>query len=68
MSRLYFGPPEWLSRRFTARDRRAFAFWSFVAACVGSIPFGRSVLWVTLLSLLALISTFTSETPVEEES
>lgn len=67
MSRLVYGPPEYLSRRFTARDRRAFAFWSFVAACIGSIWFRSAVAWVTLLSLLALISTFTSETPVEEE-
>jgi hypothetical protein len=67
MRRWYYGPPDWLSRRFAARDRRAFAFWSFVAACAGTVPFGRSVLYVTILSVLALVSTFTSETPVEDE-
>jgi hypothetical protein len=29
--------------------------------------FGRTVLYVTILSVIALIPTFTSETPVEEE-
>lgn len=65
--RVYYGPPEWLAHNWSARDRRAFAFWSFIIAVVLSVPFGRAVLWVTVLSLLALISTFTSETPVEAE-
>lgn len=65
--RIYYGPPEWLSTRFSARHRRAFAFWTFILAVIGSIPWGRDVLWVTTLSVLALVSTFTSETPVEEE-
>jgi hypothetical protein len=67
IKRFYYGPPEWLVTHWNAKDRRAFAFWSFWLAVALSFPFGRQVLWVTVLSLLALISTFTSETPVEEE-
>jgi hypothetical protein len=44
-----------------------FGFWTFVLAVIGAFIFGREVLYVTILSILALISTFTSETPVEEE-
>ena len=67
MSRLFYGPPDWIVTRFGSRDRRAFGFWTFVLACVGSLFFGRAVLWVTVLSVVALIPNFTSETPVEHE-
>lgn len=44
-----------------------FAFWSFVIACALTPFFGKTVFFVTLLSLLALTSNFSAETPVEEE-
>jgi hypothetical protein len=65
--RAVYGPPEWLVRRFSARDRRAFGFWTLILAGVGAIFFGRAVLYVTILSVIALVPNFTSETPVEEE-
>lgn len=67
IGRLVYGPPEWVVDRFPARERRAFGFWTFIASAVLAVPFGRSVLFVTLISVLALVSTFTAETPVEEE-
>ena len=67
LGRIYYGPPEYLSRRYSAKDRRAFAFWSFVAAVVLSVWLGGYVWWVTVLSLLALIANFTGETPTEQE-
>jgi hypothetical protein len=34
---------------------------------IGAIFFGRAVLYVTILSIIALIPNFSSETPVEME-
>lgn len=36
-------------------------------AVLFAIPFGRQVLYVTILSIVALIPNITSETPVEQE-
>lgn len=44
-----------------------FGFWTIVCAIVGAIFFGNKVLYVTILSVVALIPNFASETPVEEE-
>lgn len=68
MRRLIYGPPDWLVDRFRSRDRRAFGFWTLLLAAVGAVFFGRSVLYVTILSVIALIPNFSSETPVEEEN
>lgn len=67
IGRLVYGPPDWLVARFSSRDRRAFGFWSLILAAVGALFFGRAVLYVTVLSVLALVPNFSSETPVEEE-
>ena len=67
MKTIWYGPPEWIVNRFPSRDRRAFGFWTFALAVAGSPFFGRTVLWVTILSVVALIPNFTSETPVESE-
>jgi hypothetical protein len=67
VGRLIFGPPDWLVARFDSRDRRAFGFWTLLFAAAGAIFFGRAVLYVTVLSVLALVPNFSSETPVEEE-
>lgn len=68
MKRLIYGPPNWLVVRFSAEDRRAFGFWTIVFAITGSFFWGQQVLWVTVLSVLALIPNYASETPVETES
>lgn len=67
IGRFYYGPAEWLVRRFSARDRRAFGFWTIVFAVIGAFFWGSAVLYVTLLSILALIPNFAAETPVEDE-
>lgn len=67
MRKLFYGPPDWLIQKFSAEDRRAFGFWTVIFAAIGSVFFGREVLYVTILSVVALIPNFTSETPVESE-
>ena len=67
MRRCLYGPPNWLVARFSSEDRRMFGFWTVVLAIVGAIFFGRAVLYVTILSVVALIPNFSTETPVEEE-
>ena len=53
--------------KFCSRDRRAFGFWTIIFSIVGAIFFGRQVLYVTILSIIALIPNYASETPVETE-
>jgi len=65
--RILYGPPNWLVNKFESEDRRMFGFWTIVLAIVGAIFFGRQVLYVTILSIVALIPNFASETPVETE-
>lgn len=67
LGRVYHGPPDWIVDHFPARQRRAFGFWVLVAASVGALFFGREVLYVTILSVVALVPNFTSETPAEVE-
>jgi hypothetical protein len=67
LSRCFYGPPDWLVTKFTRRDRAAFGFWVVVVAAALTPVFGRDVLYVTVLSVVALIPNFTTETPVEEE-
>ena len=67
MRRAIYGPPNWLVAKFSSESRRAFGFWTIIAAAVGAVFFGREVLYVTVLSIVALIPNFTSETPVETE-
>jgi hypothetical protein len=66
-STVFYGPSDWLVDHTTARDRRSFGCWTLVIAIVGAVFFGRAVLYVTILSLLALMPNLTAETPVEEE-
>jgi hypothetical protein len=44
-----------------------FGFWCVVVAAALAPVFGSYVLFVTILSVVALIPNFSSETPVEEE-
>ena len=67
LKRAWYGPPAWVVDHFPAEQRRAFGFWTFVGAGIGACFFGREVLYVTILSVLAIIPNFTSETPVESE-
>jgi hypothetical protein len=67
VGRFFYGPPDWLVGKFDARDRRAFGFWTIIGATIGAIFWGREVLYVTILSILALIPNYASETPVETE-
>lgn len=67
LRRFLYGPPNWLVTKFSSEDRRMFGFWNVVIAAALTPIFGRAVLYVTILSVLALIPNFSSETPVEEE-
>jgi hypothetical protein len=67
ISRIFYGPGDWIAGATTARQRRAFGFWNVAFAVLFAIPFGREVLYVTILSIVALIPNITSETPVEQE-
>jgi hypothetical protein len=44
-----------------------FGFWTLILAVAGAPFFGRAVLYVTVLSVVALIPNFASETPNEIE-
>ena len=67
MRRIVYGPSNWLAFKFTSEDRRAFGLWTIILAAVGAIFWGREVLYVTVLSIVALIPNYASETPVEVE-
>ena len=67
IKRVIFGPPDWLVDRFDSRDRRAFGFWTIVFSIIGAFIWGHEVLYVTVLSILALVPNFAAETPVETE-
>jgi hypothetical protein len=67
LARAFYGPPDWLVTKFTSRDRRAFGFWTVVVAAILTPIFGRAVLYVTILSVVALIPNYAAETPVEKE-
>lgn len=67
MKRVLYGPPNWLVEKFSTEDRRMFGFWTIILAALGAVFFGREVLYVTILSIVALIPNYASETPVETE-
>jgi hypothetical protein len=67
IQKIYYGPWDWLVTKTNARGRRAFGGWTLILAIIGAFFFGRAVLYVTFLSLLALVPNVSSETPVEEE-
>jgi hypothetical protein len=65
--RILYGPPNWLVDKFSSEDRRMFGFWTIICSIIGALFWGRQVLYVTALSIVALIPNFASETPVEHE-
>jgi hypothetical protein len=74
LSKVYYGPSDWLVAHTTARGRRSFGFWTLTIAIIGTlvlIVFGLGsyvwFLWIAFLSVVALIPNVTAETPVEEE-
>lgn len=62
-----YGPPNWLVDKFSSEDRRMFGFWTIVVSLALYPFFGRYVLFVSALSIIALIPNYASETPVEVE-
>lgn len=67
LSKAFYGPPEWLVTKFSAKDRRAFGFWNIVVAAALAPFLGNKVWYVTILSVIALIPNFAAETPKEKE-
>jgi hypothetical protein len=67
MGSIFYGPPDWLVTKFNSRQRRAFGFWTVLTAAALTPIFGQKVIYVTILSVIALIPNFSTETPVEEE-
>ena len=67
MRHVIYGPPNWLVAKFSSEDRRMFGFWTIIFAALGAIFWGDKVLYVTILSIVALIPNYASETPVETE-
>ena len=67
LKKILYGPPNWLVKKFSAEDRRMFGFWIIILAALGAVFFGSQVLYVTILSVIALIPNYTTETPVEKE-
>lgn len=67
LGKLFYGPPNWLVNKFSSEDRRAFGFWTVLCSGAGAIVFGGKVWYVTILSVIALVPNFSTETPVEEE-
>ena len=65
--KFFYGPPNWLVDKFSSEDRRMFGFWTIIFSIIGAFIFGRAVLYVTILSIVALIPNFATETPVETE-
>lgn len=65
--KLFYGPPNWLSHRFTAEDRRMVAFWTLVGTILLLPIYGRAVLYVSIISVFGMFPNFAAETPVEEE-
>jgi hypothetical protein len=68
IARVFYGPPDWLVAKFDTRDRRAFGFWTLVLSVAAFPFFGSYVVYVSVLSLIALVPNFSAETPVEVES
>lgn len=65
---ILYCPPKWIVSRFEQEDRMVFGFWTFVVAAGLTPVFGTKVLFVSILSVVALIPNFTSETPVTVEA
>ena len=75
LRRIWYGPPEWIARRTTAKQRRAINFWVLVVWIIPGalIWFAmRNALWfVGFMSVWAIwvghLSAVAAETPVEAE-
>jgi hypothetical protein len=67
LRKVLYGPPNWLAHRFSAEDRRMFAFWTLVVTIALLPVFGRAVLFVSIISVFGMMPNYAAETPVEEE-
>lgn len=65
--KFFYGPPNWLVTKFTAEDRRMFGFWCILISIVTFPSFGQYTRYIAILSIVALIPNYASETPVEVE-
>lgn len=65
--KILYGPPNYFNNRFSVEDRRMFGFWIVVIAIITYPIFGKYVLYVSALSVVALIPNYTTETSVEDE-
>ena len=76
LRRIWYGPPEWIARRTTAKQRRAINFWTLVVWLGPGLATWlllRNELWfVGFMSVWAIwvghLSAVAAETPVEEEA
>jgi hypothetical protein len=63
----FYTPSNALVKKFTAEDRRMFAFWTIVVSVILYPFLGGLTFYVSALSIVALFANYTSETPVEKE-
>lgn len=73
LKQIYYAPYDWLTTRFSPRDRGAFAIWLgifFILSIPLQYPYKNTVWLVWLLSEIALIlsqlGVVSAETPVEQ--
>lgn len=75
LSRLFYGPGDWLAQA-AARTRRAIAAWMLIVCLFPGVPLWlvlRNALWfVGFMSIIALVfgawGVLSAETPVEPET
>jgi hypothetical protein len=74
LKRIYYAPYDWLTTRFSPRDRGAFAIWLgiiFLLSAPAQYPYKNAVWLVWLLSELAIILSqlgiVSAETPVKQD-
>jgi len=65
--KIVYGPPNYLVTKFSAEDRRMFGFWCIMFSIVTFPFFGEYTRYVSILSIVALIPNYASETPVQLE-
>lgn len=74
IKKFFYWPGDWLSKKFTARQRRAIAAWFMILFIIGipvTYPVRNEVAVIWLMSEVALVlamwGVVSAETPVEDE-
>lgn len=67
LRKIWYGPSQWYIATFPADDRLAFASWTFILSAIFAPFLGNFVWYVTILSVLAIQSNVSAETPVKKE-